>query len=359
VDDLVGTTRNGDGVVILVPLYNDWAACQLLLTALDEALKGQIPSARVLLVDDGSSLDPSGDFPGRSYEILERVDVLRLRRNLGHQRAIAIGLSYIWEHVPCETVVLMDSDGEDAPTDVPRLLAKFREEGGRKIIFAERTRRSESWTFVFFYKLYKVLHSILVGMGVRVGNFSAIPRSCLDSLIVCSELWNHYAAAVVKSQQPFDTIPTQRAKRLSGRSRMNFVKLVAHGLSAISVFGDIIGVRLLVATLVLIALTVFGLFATLFVRLATDLPIPGWATSTLGILTVILFQAVMLSIQFSFIVLGGRQGTSFLPCRDYAYFVGSIRNVAPGEPTSGRPSRSLDHMVRAEARGNAPSLVEE
>ena len=57
------------------------------------------------------------------------------------------------------------------------------------------------------------------------------------------------------------------------------------------------------------------------------LPIPGWATSTFGILTVILFQAVMLSIQFSFIVLGGRQGTTFLPCRDYAYFVASFRTI--------------------------------
>ena len=45
--------------------------------------------------------------------------------------------------------------------------------------------------------------------------------------------------------------------------------------------------------------------------------------------TVILFQAVMLSIQFSFIVLGGRQGTSFLPCRDYAYFVASFRTLNP------------------------------
>ena len=237
-DDRDGTP-SGDGVVILVPLYNDWAACQLLLAALDVALKGHIGSARVLCVDDGSPQPSNEDFPGRSFEVIDRVDVLHLRRNLGHQRAIAIGLSYIWEHIPCETVVLMDSDGEDAPTDVPRLLAKFREEGGQKIIFAERTKRSESLVFVAFYKLYKFLHTILVGMGVKVGNFSAIPRARLDSLIVVSELWNHYAAAVVKSQQPFDTIPTRRAKRLSGKSRMNFVRLVAHGLSAISVFGDI------------------------------------------------------------------------------------------------------------------------
>jgi polyisoprenyl-phosphate glycosyltransferase len=332
VDNPLGPSGLDGGVVILVPLYNDWAACRLLLRDLDVSLKGHLLAARVILVDDGSSIEPPVDFPGHSFEVIDRVDILQLRRNLGHQRAIAIGLSYLWEHVRCETVVLMDSDGEDAPGDVPRLLAKFRQEGGKKIIFAERTRRSESWTFVLFYKLYKLLHRVLVGMGVRIGNFSAIPRARLDSLIVVSELWNHYAAAVVKSQQPFDTIPTQRAKRLSGKSGMNFVRLVAHGLSAISVFGDIIGVRLLVATLGLIILTLIGLITTVTIRLATNLAIPLWATTAFGILTVILIQAVLLSIQFSFIVLNGRQGTSFLPCRDYAYYVGEVRTVL--EPRS-------------------------
>jgi polyisoprenyl-phosphate glycosyltransferase len=335
--EIAGSVGSDGGIVILIPLYNDWLACGMLLSSLDDALKGGIDKARVILVDDGSSHTAPGDFPPRLPWVLERVDVLQLRRNLGHQRAIAIGLSYVWEHVPCETIVLMDSDGEDDPADVPRLLAKYRAESGKKIIFAERTRRSESWSFVLFYRLYKALHRLLVGMGVRVGNFSAIPRRRLESLIVVSELWNHYAAAVVKSRQPFDTVPTRRADRLAGRSRMDFVRLVAHGLSAISVFGDIIGVRLLVATLVLIALTIVGLVVTVVLRLATDLPIPGWATSTFGILTVILFQAVMLSVQFSFIILGGRQGTSFLPCRDYAYYVAGIRTLHPEDDDADGP----------------------
>jgi glycosyltransferase involved in cell wall biosynthesis len=330
-EEVARSAREDGGIVILIPLYNDWSACRLLLSALDDALTGTIAGARVVLVDDGSSLPAPADFLVERLRVLTRVDLIQLRRNLGHQRAIAVGLAYVWEHVPCETIVLMDSDGEDDPLDVPRLLAKYAEESGSKIIFAERTKRSESWSFILFYRIYRALHRLLVGMSVRVGNFSAIPRGRLESLIVVSELWNHYAAAVVKSRQPFETVPTRRADRLAGRSRMDFVRLVVHGLSAISVFGDIIGVRLLVATLVLIALTIAGLIATVFLRLATDLPIPGWATSTFGILTVILFQAVMLSIQFSFIVLGGRQGTSFLPCRDYAYFVGGVRTLHPSD----------------------------
>jgi hypothetical protein len=38
------------------------------------------------------------------------------------------------------------------------------------------------------------------------------------------------------------TVPTERAPRLCGESRMNFVALVGHGLSALSVHAELIGV---------------------------------------------------------------------------------------------------------------------
>jgi len=252
---------------------------------------------------------------------------LRLRRNLGHQRALAIGLAYVEDKIPCQAVILMDSDGEDDPHDVPTLLKKYREELEQKIIFAERTKRSESWIFQLFYSLFKLLHYLLTSRQVRVGNFSVIPAVRLASLVVVSEIWNHYAAAVYKSRQPLALVPTQRGQRLEEKSKMNFTNLVIHGLSAISVYGDTIGVRLLVATSLFIGLALAGLVCVGAVRLLTDLAIPDWATFTAGTLLVILFQAIMFSFIFSFIILGDRQGSTFLPLRDYRYFVGSVKTV--------------------------------
>ena len=94
---------------------------------------------------------------------------------------------------------------------------------------------------------------LLTGIPVRVGNFSVIPAAQLRRLVVVSELWNHYAAAVFKARTPKATVPTARAPRLAGRSRMNFVDLVTHGLSALSVHSELIGVRLLVVAAVLIS----------------------------------------------------------------------------------------------------------
>ena len=61
------------------------------------------------------------------------------------------------------------------------------------------------------------------------------------------------------------------------------------------------------------------------VRLTTDLAIPGWATTAFGVLLIILLQATMFLVVFSFMILAGRNAAGFLPLRDYAYFVGSER----------------------------------
>jgi glycosyltransferase involved in cell wall biosynthesis len=313
-----------EDLLILIPVFNDWAALGRLLVALDRVLDEHGLPASVLVVDDGSTDDRDLIAPAAPFRALRRVDVLELRRNLGHQRAIAIGLAYAEANEACRALVVMDSDGEDDPRDVPRLFARYRAEGGEKIVFAERTRRSESRLFRVFYALYKVMHRLLTGFGVRVGNFSIIPRRRLASLVVVSELWNHYAAAAFKSRQPYCTIPTVRARRLHGRSTMNFVGLVAHGLSAISVYSETVGVRLLVVALLMALLALAGLAGVVAVRLATSWAIPGWATTVAGLLLILLSQAVMLAFLFSFLVLGGRNGPGFIPCRDYHFYINKI-----------------------------------
>ena len=326
-----GSPQAGCPLVVLIPVYNDWIAVEKLLRELDKVLEAHALNADILIVDDGSTVEPASTFDG--YSALGRVDVLELKRNLGHQRAIGIGIAFVEDRLTsCESLVVMDGDGEDDPRDVPRLLERYHEEGGRLIVFAERTRRSESLTFRVFYQLFRLIHLLLTGFSVRVGNFSVIPRRRMESLVVVSELWNHYASAAFNSRQPYCTVPTVRARRLHGEPRMNFVRLVVHGLSAISVHSELIGVRMLIVAMGLIAVDVVGVGAVVAVRLGTDLAMPGWATSAAGLSLVLLSQAVMLALLFSFVTLSGRRSLPFLPARDYAYFTGRVCALYPSAP---------------------------
>ncbi len=138
--------RSSEGplrLVILMPVYSDWAIASLVCQKLDEqiaALEGV--EVRLLLVDDGSPESFSGWSPFEAAHIT-CIDALVLRRNMGHQRAIAMGLCWIEEEMECDAVVVMDADGEDRPEDVRRLVNSFREHP-QWITFAERGKRFET-----------------------------------------------------------------------------------------------------------------------------------------------------------------------------------------------------------------------
>jgi polyisoprenyl-phosphate glycosyltransferase len=140
-------------------------------------------------------------------------------------------------------------------------------------------------------------------------------------------LWNHYAAAVYKAKLPIALIPAQRNCRLEGSSRMNLVALVVHGLSAMAVFGDRIGVRLLILVSFGMSLVGLALIGVIGIRFLTPLAIPGWATYVVGILLVILMQMLIVVLVFVFVILAGRDTFSFIPSRDYIHIADAVRRV--------------------------------
>jgi polyisoprenyl-phosphate glycosyltransferase len=315
--------------IILLPVFEDWQAVTLLLPRVLASVQ-EVPNPAVLIVDDGSRHPPPGDLARESGGGFAWVRVLRLKRNVGHQRAIAVGLSYIDEHVPCEAVVVMDADGEDRPEDVPRLLARARDLQGERIVFAERGRRIESVFFRVCYHLYRALHRLLTGADVRVGNFSVIPRGRLASVVVTSELWIHYAASTFRARQPVAFVQAARGQRLAGPSRMSFVGLVVHGLSAISVYSDVVFTRLVVTAGIVAAVAIVSLCVGLGVYLWDGAAVPGWLAYSAALLLVIVFQAMTFVAALTFLILGSRQQATFIPRRDYATFVQSLAEPAPG-----------------------------
>ena len=314
-------------LVILMPVYNDWNAFSLLLPKLDQELKSNQLKANLFLVDDGSTVPVPENVCSNHLQAIMTLDVLSLRRNLGHQRAIAIGLSYIEANLPCDAVVVMDSDGEDDPRDVPRLIQECIANEGKKIVFAARVRRSEGLVFTCFYHLYRLLHFLLTGVKVRVGNFSVVPTAPLKRLVAVSELWNHYAAAVHKAKLPTALVPTKRGLRLAGPPHMDVVALVVHGLSAMAVFGDRIGVRLLLVVSFGIALDLGALIGVISIRLFTTLAIPGWTTYAAGLLFVMLIQMLLVLLVFAFVTLASRDQSNFIPSRDYVHIAGEIQRL--------------------------------
>ncbi len=308
--------------LIVVPVYNDWENAAHLLQDLDSLdLSG---NWQVLLVDDGSTEGPqaaAAALKSAPPQRLQAVHLLPLVRNLGHQRAIATGLAYATDHLDFDFVVVMDADGEDRPQDLPRLLNAVDDSQSSTAVFARRGRRSESLLFRIFYLFYRFLFWVLTGTGMHFGNFSILPRAVVRRLVVSSELWMHYAGSIFKLKIPFKEISADRGERYTGESRMGLVGLILHGLQAIAIYREIACVRIILTCLAASLGLVIGIGVVVFLRVFTDLAIPGWASNVVSLFLIMIFQIMTLALFFIFLVLGSRSGVEMLPVRDYKLFI--------------------------------------
>jgi polyisoprenyl-phosphate glycosyltransferase len=311
-------------IIIVIPSFNDWEALEILLTSIDMVDFFEKTHLEIIIVDDYSTVPPPISLIDRKYTRIKAVNILRLRCNIGHQRAIAVGLCYVYQKIEADLVVVMDGDGEDNPFELENLLKIFNETDKNKIIFAKRSKRSESITFQLFYAIYKKIYLLLIGKEISFGNFSLIPSTILKNIVVISGIWNHYSSSIQRSRIPYLEVAVPRGRRLAGQPKMNLVSLVTHGLSSIAVYGDVVGTRILMLVVTLLAISLLILFTTTAVKFGTSLAIPGWATNVFGFVILTLFQLVLTGIIFSMIILSTRNNSNFIPVRDYRYFVDSF-----------------------------------
>jgi hypothetical protein len=161
-----------------------------------------------------------------------------------------------------------------------------------------------------------------------------------------SELWNHFAAAIFRSKLRYQTLPLPRGKRYVGKSQMSFFALLVHGISAISVFSDVVSARLLAGSATLIALSAILIGAVLHVRFNTAMAVPGWATYTVGFLLLLMAQGAMFSTMLVLIIMGNRSGATFLPLRDAHFFRMGVTTVFDRRDLAVPSSEGLADMAR-------------
>jgi hypothetical protein len=161
---------------------------------------------------------------------------------------------------------------------------------------------------------------------VQIGTFSVVPEAMLSGLVLLPALWKHYAAAVIHAGLAVQTVPTDRAPRLAGTSRMSFTGLAMHGLTALSVFADRIGVRLLVTMATLTVLLTGALSALAILQLLAIVAVPS-AVFVAGILAMMcVFQTGLAALMFVFTTERGGEPLA-APLHDYSLFVATCTRV--------------------------------
>ncbi len=308
-------------LVVVTPVYEDVEASSQLFKELATVFDQEV---YVVAVDDGSVRQPLEV----STLAVAGIDgaVIKLRRNVGHQRAITIGLSYVADRLPeARQIVVMDSDGEDLPISIKELVQRL-ESADVDGVVAQRQSRVETLRFKMFYMAYRWLFKLFTGRRISFGNFMALKPAAVKRLVAMPELWIHVAGCVLISKLRLAMCPLNRGPRYAGQSKMNFVGLALHGFRGLMVFAEDVLVRVGIACTLVAMLSVLGGGMAIILKLL-GFATPGWFSVAFGILLLVFLQTGALTLMTLMLAGVIRNGT--ITAIDYREFVETVHYARP------------------------------
>ena len=227
-------------IKILIPVFNDWQSVSKLLEEINNLTISSEFEISVIIINDASNHDRQNE--DKTFNNIESVKILNMKKNQGHSRCIATGLRYIYEKEEFDYVIPMDGDGEDRPAEIKEFIDQIKNSNG-KAIAGKRIKRSENLFFKTCYQLHKLITFTFTGKSINFGNFTCLPRDTVQRMINEKATWNSFSGALTKTEKDIFLIPSIRGARYFGPSKMSFSNLLKHSFSIISVFRKTVLIR--------------------------------------------------------------------------------------------------------------------
>lgn len=208
-------------VSVAIPVFNEIQIVDELLRRVNAVLD-DIPGGphEIVLVDDGSS-DGTLEALTAAAKTDERVVVVSLSRNFGHQAAISAAL----DHARGDVIVTMDGDLQDSPEAIPQFLERYAE--GFDVVYARRENRKEpAWLRACYYSFYRLMAAMSdLPLPLDAGDFGLISRRVADQIRNSPERNRYIRGLRTWSGFRQVGVSVERSARAAGASKFTPVKL--------------------------------------------------------------------------------------------------------------------------------------
>jgi len=276
---------------LVIPIYNEEKLINELIDRIVQAINSFTKDYEVIVVDDGST-DQSVSLILACREKNNKIKLLSLSKNFGHQAAFTAGLEYARGDI----VAMMDGDLQDPPE---LLTAMYHKIIGQEydIVGAKRTGRKGAGSRNLYARLF---HSIFMSIGdIRskgnYGNYSMMKRIAVDALLSMKEKVRYLPGLRTFIGFRQGDVEYVREERLRGKSKMKLRNLFSLASDAIYSFSRFpIRFCLILGTLGTLVFMAAGIYV--LVAKATGIAVPGWSSILLSIYFLGSVQLVFLGI---------------------------------------------------------------
>jgi len=276
---------------IVIPIYNEEGLIDDLLDRTVSALEAFTSDYEIIIVDDGSE-DRSLQYLLNWQNKNNKIKVLSLSKNFGHQAAFTAGL----EHAKGEIVGMMDGDLQDPPELFSEMYRKITEEE-YDIISGTRTGRKGNSSrnfFTFLFHLFFRNIAVIQNME-NTGNFSMMKREAVDALLKMNEKVRYLPGLRSFIGFKQGSVEFVRDERSEGEPKMSLTKLFILASDAIFSFSRFpikfclyLG---LIGTFVFMCAGIYVLIAKIF-----GFAVIGWSSTLLSIFFLGSIQLVSLGV---------------------------------------------------------------
>jgi dolichol-phosphate mannosyltransferase len=278
-------------ISVVAPVYEERENLPILYERLVMVMEATEPQFEIVLVDDGSrdgSLEVLHGLAARD----ERVTVVELARNFGHQVAISAGLDY----ARGDAVIVMDADLQDPPEVLPQFIAKWRE--GHDVVYAIRERRAEGWLKQLAYKaFYRLLQRIAnIQIPLDSGDFCIMDRKVVEVLTGMPER-NRFVRGI-RSWVGLDQVGLayERQARYAGRVKYTLSRLVYLALDGLVSFSFVPLRMISILGFIVSAISILMAIGYAIQRVTVGLNPPGFATTIVAIFFLAGIQLITIGV---------------------------------------------------------------
>ena len=209
---------------VVVPIYNDEEVIAELLRRLTAVLESLVSDYEIILIDDGSR-DRSWTIMQDERAQRQHLRIARLSRNFGQQNAIAAGLSLTTK----DLIVLMDSDLQDRPEDIPVLIDALLADPEATMAIAQWQERKDSRMKKAVSRLFQTVSNKITDIHQmpRLGIFRVMKKSVVDELRNFPERTATAVSLLYFIGHKYVAVPLKRDARFAGKSGYNLRKMLA------------------------------------------------------------------------------------------------------------------------------------